>query len=229
MEFVGKYSLYICILCSIITVYMYYYIRRKKLEINFIQLISLPVLHTLAFLLGCKLLAYIERMISNPQSEYTIGFSFYGSIYLMPLFYILLGFIFKKEPKKFLDYGTPAILISSFWARMNCVISGCCIGKFIGSTGIRVPTRLIELLCYIFIFGLILYKDKKGKLKTGIAFPLYLIIYGIVRMIEEPFRDNFSTDVIHFGLIHSSIAIIIGIISYTLFMRKNSKENLKNN
>ena len=224
MEFVGKYSVHICVLCSIITVYMYYYVRRKKLEISFIQLISLPILHTLIFLVGCKLLAYIERMISNPESEYTIGFSFYGSIYLMPLFYILISYIFKKEPKKFLDSGTPAILISSFWARMNCVISGCCIGKYIGSTGIRVPTRLIELLCYIFIFGLILYKDKKGKLKTGTAFSLYLIIYGIVRLIEEPFRDNFSTDIIHFGLIHSTIAVIIGILSYIILTRKTSKE-----
>ena len=232
MDIIKKNSVYIVILLSIILSFIYLSKRKKELGLKSFGILIISILHAAFFLASCKILVNIEYAITHPihpipPFSISTGFSFFGNIYIMPIFYIIIALIKRKNIKNVLDIGTPVILISAFCARLNCYFSGCCLGMEIGSTGFRVPTRLIELLCYISIFIIILYKNKKNKLIPGTAFPIYLIIYGIVRMIEEPFRSNFATDIIHFAFIHCSIAIAIGTILYLLLSKKYKDKDLK--
>ena len=221
-------SVYIVVVLSIILGFIYLNKRKNELGVNSFIVFIVSLLHAVFFLLSCKILVYIEYGIVNRFSnlpEFVIdgGYSFFGNIYIMPIFYSILALILKKDIKKILDIGTPAILISAFCARINCFISGCCLGIEIYNTGLRFPTRLIELLCYTGIFIYILYKQRKNKLILGTAFPIYLIVYGCIRMLEEPFRAQFITDKIHFAFIHCSIAIIFGTILYVYLKTKKKK------
>ena len=120
-------------------------------------------------------------------------------------------------------------MISCFCCRLNCLFAGCCGGIEIKNTGINVPTREIELVCYLLIFILVLYKERKNTLIPGTAYPLFFIIYGLVRLIEEPFREAFAEATIHFAIIHSTISIIIGGILYLAFLAEHKKEKSINN
>ena len=233
--FVKQKSIFIVIILSFIFCGLYFIKNRKKINSSIISVIILDILHTIFFLASCKALLYVEYGIVNtftnlPKININGGYSFYGNLYIMPLFYVIYALITKKDIKKVLDFATPAILISAFCARLNCVISGCCIGRSLFGTNYLFPTREIELITYGIIMLVILYKQSENKLIKGTAFPFYLIVYGIVRAIEEPFRANFKTDTIHFAFIHCTIAIIVGTILYFIFVKQhknkiNNKEN----
>lgn len=230
--FVKKYSVYIVILLSIFLCFIYFLKRKNKLNLNIFIIFLISILNTILGVLACKAMYFLEyyighNLMKTPNFHLTSGFSFFGSVYLMPLFYVAVAKILKKDVKEMLNIGVPAILISSFCARLNCVIHGCCGGIAIGTAGWYFPTRLVELICYISIFIIIIYKNKKGTLKPGMALPIYYMIYGVVRVIEEPLRLNFKTDSIHFGLFHSQIVAIIGIITYwTFFIQSKKQKNI---
>lgn len=230
IRFIKGKSIYICLLLSMFFCFIYFLKNREKFNKKTISLLLLAVIHTFAFMISCKIMYYIEYAIGHsllkiPEIKFESGFSFFGNIYIMPIFYILIALIFRQKIGAMINFGVPAILISSFFARLNCVITGCCLGKYILGTSFRVPTRLIELLCYIGIFILLLYLNKKEKLKSAMALPIYYLIYGTVRLIEEPLRYNYALDTIHFGTIHSIIAICLGIIIY-LLIRKRNNDNI---
>lgn len=226
--FIKDYSVYIVILLSITLCFLYFLKRKKELTNHIGVLVLLAILNTILGVLACKVMYFIEYYIGHdflkiPDFHLESGFSFFGSVYFMPVYYIVLAKILKKDIKQILNIGMPAVLISSFCARLNCVIHGCCGGIAIGTNGWTVPTRLIELTCYVCIFIIILYKEKKNTLQPGMALPIYYMIYGIVRALEEPFRLKYRTNSIHFGLIHSELIVMIGIVCYILFYKKNKK------
>ena len=108
-------------------------------------------------------------MLNRRKKELKINsfwiFSFFGTVYFAPIFYICVALILKLDVKKVLDISTPAVLISAFCCRLNCMFEGCCTGIEILNTGIKVPTREIELSCYLAILMLIIYKEKRNTLK----------------------------------------------------------------
>lgn len=230
--FIKNYSVYIVILLSITLCFIYFFKRKRELTNHIGILILLAILNTILGVLACKVMYFIEYFIGHdflkiPDFHLESGFSFFGSVYFMPVYYIVLAKILKKDIKQILNIGMPAVLISSFCARLNCVIHGCCGGIVIGTTGWEAPTRLIELTCYLVIFIYILWKERKGTLKPGMALPIYYMIYGIVRIFEEPLRINFMKDSIHFGWLHSGIILIIGIFLYGIFYNNTKKSMIR--
>ena len=234
ISFINSYSVYFCISLSVILHFLILNRKKKDLKINSLCIFIISILCNAICILASKLLYYLEFAISNngilPKIIFDAGFSFFGTVYFAPIFYTVTALILKLNVKKVLDIATPAVLISSFCCRLNCMFAGCCTGIEILNTGIKVPTREIELACYLSIFILLIYKDHKNILKLGTAYPIYLIIYGIVRMIEEPFRLAFKNSNIHFALIHSTASIAVGGLMYWIFTRKSNiyKETSKN-
>ena len=171
-------------------------------------------------------MAYVEYGISNRTFDFSnkyIGYSFFGNIYIMPILYLVYALITKRKISKMFDVATPAILISAFCARLNCVINGCCEGAKILGTNFLFPTRELEIICYITIFLIVVLKLNKGTLKPVTAYPIYMIIYWFTIIFEFPLRLNFATDKIHFAFIHCPVVIIIGFMLYREAIKAKDK------
>ena len=81
-------------------------------------------------------------------------------------------------------------------ARVNCLFAGCCLGKIIGSTAMRWPTREAELVFYIIILVIMIPKVWKNK-TNGTVYPMYMAAYGGFRLIEEFFREAATDSLFH--------------------------------
>lgn len=145
----------------------------------------------------------------------------------MPIIYFLYSVIRKIPISTSFDVFTISLISTLFFARINCLISGCCQGILIGNTNFRVPTRELELLFYL-IF-IIITADKIYKNKTsGYVYPIYMLSYGIFRFIIEFMREANSHSVLHIGHIWSIISILVGCIALFLCSRLRGKSNEKN-
>lgn len=217
--------LIIMLVIATIASYIWLYINKNELKTSWWFLIIIAVLHTVIGVLFVKFFALLEVGFITSRAG---NMSLYGGIFFMPLFY----FIFAKAKKIKLgtafDIFTFSLVVTLFFARINCLHSGCCLGIEIGNTGYLYPTREIELLYYL-IFMLI-YLLRRNKNLNNKWYLIYMLSYGITRFIVEWFRQSSSTFILHMGHIWSIVSIIISVILLIIVYRKehkNVKEEIK--
>lgn len=166
------------------------------------------------------------------------GFVFYGGL----LGGILGIFIYAKQFKvpfsSLLLSIVPVIPLVHAIGRMGCLCAGCCYGmEYHGFGAITFthspfapngiplfPTQIIEAVCNLVIFFILLatYKKWIGTYKT---LGLYFILYSIVRFTLEFFRGDLIRG-IYFGLSTSQwISIVLFVIGVGIFIR-NAKKKL---
>ena len=86
----------------------------------------------------------------------------------------------------------------------------------------REPTFLYESILCLIGFILLIIIRKRLKIKTGTLTGIYLIWYGIIRLIIETFRsDSLMLGPLKMAQIVSIIGIIIGV--YIIIKSKNNK------
>ncbi len=142
----------------------------------------------------------------------------------------------KQEFNKIILVAPLCILIAHGFGRLGCLMAGCCHGAYlgedyvfggiwmegtvaIGDTGRRVsqwgyyvPTQLYEALFLFALFGVLSYLLLKKN--CNIIMHIYLIAYGIWRIIIEFFRaDNrgFAADKIQPSQWQSIVFILLGV------------------
>lgn len=130
------------------------------------------------------------------------GMVFYGGL----LGGIATGAIYCKRRKLdtmfYADIFAPAIPLFHAFGRIGCFLGGCCYGiesswGFVYQHSIvpeadgvrRLPIQLIESAGNIIIFVILVILSHKN-LKKGMLFLLYLLMYGVLRMITEFFRGD---------------------------------------
>lgn len=163
---------------------------RQRLDLNLLTVIVLAVVHTILGVLCVKLFSAIE-MMRAPSSA---GLSLFGSIFFLPIFYVIGAKLFKREVATVFDIFVLNLIGALAIVRVNCIITGCCYGKLIVAGGVvRWPTREIEIIfqciVWIYLFIKLVRKEPKGYIK-GSLYPLYMIFYGIFRFVEEWFRET---------------------------------------
>lgn len=122
------------------------------------------------------------------------------------------------------------ICLAHAFGRIGCLMSGCCHGKFLGKSyvfggiymkgttngwGYYVPTQLYEALFLFALFGVLTYLYFN---RCNILMHIYLIAYGVWRIIIEIFRTD-ARGAIVLGLAPSqwqSIVFIAGGIALLL-------------
>lgn len=213
------------ILLSIATIlnFAWLFLNRKILKMNLPILILFSILHTLFGVLFVFIFAYME---SGFDFEALGNLSLYGGVFFMPLVYVCYALIRKVSISRAFDIFTISIVSTLFFARINCIISGCCTGMFIGNTTIRFPTREMELLFYAIFVILTIKKIYKGE-NAGCYYPIYMISYGLFRFIIEFFRSSSDNSIFHLGHIWSIVAIVIGVISILGIKYYRGKQNGK--
>lgn len=223
--FVSHYILMILLLAGSLINGIWLFLNRKDLKMNIFGIILFSIFHSLIGVIFVMLFAYIESGFDRSKFG---SVSIYGGTFFMPLVYFLYALIMKIKFSRAFDIFSVSLIETLFFARINCIISGCCEGILIPNTNIRVPTREIELLYYLIFLILVIPYIYKNK-SNGYIYPLYLLSYGVVRFISEFFRVANTSNILHNGHISSIVAIILGVafILYLKFLRGKKYEEVK--
>lgn len=130
------------------------------------------------------------------------GSVFYGGL----LGGIAAALIYFKRTKlplgEYADIIAPGVPLFHGISRVGCFLAGCCYGieSKIGfvyhkspietANGVcRFPVQLLETVCNMLIF-LLLWKLQASKKLKGGLFPLYLMLYAVVRFFDEFLRGD---------------------------------------
>ena len=184
---------------------------RKRLDMPWYAAIPLAILSTVYGVLTAKVFAFLE---SGFNTDSFGNMRLFGVVFFMPLAYWLGAKLSKRSYREVFDVFTPCMIFTVMCARINCIVSGCCIGLPIpGMNGVRFPTREAEILFYIILLICLCSRVLKGKYR-GQAYPIYMISYGAFRFVVEFFRSADTSSVFHRAHIWALITLIIGISIY---------------
>lgn len=198
---------------------------RERLHLRWLSVLLLSVLHTVLGVLSVKVFALFETgNFSN--------MSLFGGVFFMPLFYWGVAKLAKLKTADVFDVFTICLVFTLMCARLNCIISGCCLGAHIpieGLTHLRFPTRELELLFYVLLLSRLWRKVLSGSAR-GMIYPIYMISYGIFRFVTETLRFSDRTDsILHISHLWALLSLGIGISIYGELRKKEKKTGGKRN
>ena len=198
---------------------------RERLHLRWPSVLLLSVLHTVLGVLSVKGFALFETgNFSN--------MSLFGGVFFMPLFYWGVAKLAKQKAADVFDVFTICLVFTLMCARLNCIISGCCLGAHIpieGLTHLRFPTRELELLFYVILLSRLWRKVLSGSAR-GMIYPIYMISYGIFRFVTETLRFSDRTDsILHISHLWALLSLGIGISIYGELRKKEKKTGGKRN
>ncbi|MEJ8747180.1 prolipoprotein diacylglyceryl transferase family protein [Oscillospiraceae bacterium HCN-4035] len=198
---------------------------RERLHLRWPSVLLLSVLHTVLGVLSVKVFALFETgNFSN--------MSLFGGVFFMPLFYWGVAKLAKQKTADVFDVFTICLVFTLMCARLNCVISGCCLGAHIpieGLTHLRFPTRELELIFYVLLLSRLWRKVLSGSAR-GMIYPIYMISYGIFRFVTETLRFSDRTDsILHVSHLWAMLSLGIGISIYGELRKKEKKTGGRRN
>lgn len=198
---------------------------RERLHLRWLSVLLLSVLHTVLGVLSVKVFALFETgNFSN--------MSLFGGVFFMPLFYWGVAKLAKQKTADVFDVFTICLVFTLMCARLNCIISGCCLGAYIpieGLTHLRFPTRELELLFYVLLLSRLWRKVLSGSAR-GMIYPIYMIAYGIFRFVTETLRFSDRTDsILHVSHLWALLSLGIGISIYGELRKKEKKTGGRRN
>ena len=215
------------LLLSCGTLFNVYWLHRcrERLHLRWPSVLLLSVLHTVLGVLSVKVFALFETgNFSN--------MSLFGGVFFMPLFYWGVAKLAKQKAADVFDVFTICLVFTLMCARLNCIISGCCLGAHIpieGLTHLRFPTRELELLFYVLLLSRLWRKVLSGSAR-GMIYPIYMIAYGIFRFVTETLRFSDRTDsILHVSHLWALLSLGIGISIYGELRKKEKKTGGRRN
>lgn len=198
---------------------------RERLHLRWPSVLLLSVLHTVLGVLSVKVFALFETgNFSN--------MSLFGGVFFMPLFYWGVAKLAKQKAADVFDVFTICLVFTLMCARLNCIISGCCLGAYIpieGLTHLRFPTRELELLFYVILLSQLWRKVLSGSAR-GMIYPIYMISYGIFRFVTETLRFSDRTDsILHISHLWALLSLGVSISIYGELRKKEKKTGGRRN
>lgn len=198
---------------------------RERLHLRWLSVLLLSVLHTVLGVLSVKVFALFETgNFSN--------MSLFGGVFFMPLFYWGVAKLAKQKAADVFDVFTICLVFTLMCARLNCIVSGCCLGAHIpieGLTHLRFPTRELELIFYVLLLSRLWRKVVTGSAR-GMIYPIYMISYGIFRFVTEMLRFSDRTDsILHVSHLWALLSLGIGISIYGELQKKEKKTGGRRN
>ena len=198
---------------------------RERLHLRWLSVLLLSVLHTVLGVLSVKVFALFETgNFSN--------MSLFGGVFFMPLFYWGVAKLAKQKAADVFDVFTICLVFTLMCARLNCMISGCCLGAHIpieGLTHLRFPTRELELLFYVLLLSQLWRKVVTGSAR-GMIYPIYMIAYGIFRFVTETLRvSSRANNILHISHLWALLSLGIGVSIYGELQKKEKKTGGRRN
>lgn len=198
---------------------------RERLHLRWLSVLLLSVLHTVLGVLSVKVFALFET------GDFS-NMSLFGGVFFMPLVYWAFAKLSGRKAADVFDVFTICLVFTLMCARLNCMISGCCLGAHIpieGLTHLRFPTRELELLFYVLLLSRLWRKVVTGSAR-GMIYPIYMISYGIFRFVTETLRFSDRTDsILHVSHLWALLSLGIGISIYGELRKKEKKTGGRRN
>lgn len=186
----SAYSIMLCV--GVVAMCVITVIRRSKYGMSAWKAILFSLVLTVIGVLGCKLLYIAENFEDFKTNGLTFGgFSFYGAVFLIPIFFLALGRLFRLSPKQAVDCCAPGVAIMISLMRIGCFIDGCCGAFPIEMFGRQVilPVQLFEA-AFDFVLLMVLWYLEDTKKAQGYLYPIFMIAYGVMRFGIEFLRDT---------------------------------------
>lgn len=212
--FFRDHSLVILLTMASIFTFCWLYQMRNRLNMKIYAVFLCTVLHVLYGVLTVRVFAALEGAPG--------GMSLFGAVFLMPAAYIAGAKLFKRPPGEVFDIFAICMVATLFFARINCLVSGCCLGRQISyHSEVRWPTRETELLFYIIFLLVIIPRVRRGS-TNGTVYPVYMVSYGLFRAFNECFRVSPATgSIFHLSHVWAVLSICLGI-SILMEMKKRT-------
>lgn len=225
LTWLSDHALILLLGCGTLFNVYWLYRCRERLHLRWLSVLLLSVLHTVLGVLSVKVFALFETgNFSN--------MSLFGGVFFMPLFYWGVAKLAKQKTADVFDVFTICLVFTLMCARLNCIISGCCLGAHIpieGLTHLRFPTRELELLFYVLLLSRLWRKVLSGSAR-GMIYPIYMISYGIFRFVTETLRFSDRTDsILHVSHLWALLSLGIGISIYGELRKKEKKTGGRRN
>jgi len=183
-----------------------------------VQIWKLPIISillTLAGVAGAMLMFYIESGSFG-------GTSFFGAILFIPIL-LLPALLLRIRYSTLMDLCAPAECLMLAFMKLDCLMSDCCIGKYLPSLEFQFPSQIVEMLTILTIMLVLLQLERNGN-HRGRLYGHYLILYGVTRFILNWFRYGLTPFVwiLPAGNFWSIIAVIAGLIWLTVAAHRQS-------
>jgi phosphatidylglycerol---prolipoprotein diacylglyceryl transferase len=216
----------------------------KKEGFNPDVIFDLGLVVIISTVIGARILYVMvewKYFAANPAAIFKIwegGLVFYGG-----LIGSVIGAIFWLKHKKLpffpiADICIPFLAVAHAIGRIGCYFNGCCYGAVnehcgvifpsIGDGLMHIPTQLIESALNFLNFIVLILFFRNKKRKTGDVLFLYLLNYGIIRLIIEIFRGDPERGTVFFMSTSQFISIfmiVIGIAGFVyLRLKKQPSE-----
>ena len=225
LTWLSDHALILLLSCG--TLFNVYWLHRcrERLHLRWLSVLLLSVLHTVLGVLSVKVFALFET------GDFS-NMSLFGGVFFMPLFYWGVAKLAKQKAADVFDVFTICLVFTLMCARLNCIISGCCLGAHIpieGLTHLRFPTRELELLFYVLLLSRLWRKVLSGSAR-GMIYPIYMISYGIFRFVTETLRFSDRTNsILHVSHLWALLSLGIGISIYGELRKKEKKTGGRRN
>mgnify|MGYP001755028309 FL=1 len=225
LTWLSDHALILLLSCG--TLFNVYWLHRcrERLHLRWLSVLLLSVLHTVLGVLSVKVFALFET------GDFS-NMSLFGGVFFMPLFYWGVAKLAKQKAADVFDVFTICLVFTLMCARLNCIVSGCCLGAHIpieGLTHLRFPTRELELLFYVLLLSRLWRKVLSGSAR-GMIYPIYMISYGIFRFVTETLRFSDRTDsILHVSHLWALLSLGIGISIYGELQKKEKKTGGRRN
>ena len=212
--------------CGTVMSILWLLVFRQRLAASAYAVLPLALAHTVLGVLCVSVFAGLESF----RLTITGGMSLYGAIFLLPLCYWLGGRLFHRDLRHVFDVMSLCMISTLIFARINCLISGCCRGLLLpGSNVLRWPTREAEMLFHVVLLVLFVHRLHRQE-QPGTIYPLYMICYGVFRFILEWFREGRPLFLgLHPAHLWSLLAAIVGWSIYTVQIQRSAFEKHRKN
>lgn len=191
---------------------------RRRLSLRPPWVLLLSLLHV-AVGVGCvKLFAVLEAGSLDAAGN----MSLFGAVFFLPLFYWLGARLTHRSIPEVFDVFVVPMVFTLACARVNCLLSGCCLGRLIPGSTLRWPTREAELLFYAVLLGWFLFRTRRGGTR-GRLYPIYMIAYGAFRFVTEFFRQG-SDSLLHLSHLWALICLILGAAFLAELRRRDAAQ-----
>lgn len=225
LTWLSDHALILLLSCG--TLFNVYWLHRcrERLHLRWLSVLLLSVLHTVLGVLSVKVFALFET------GDFS-NMSLFGGVFFMPLFYWGVAKLAKQKAADVFDVFTICLVFTLMCARLNCIVSGCCLGAHIpieGLTHLRFPTREMELLFYVILLSR-LWRKVLNRSARGMIYPIYMISYGIFRFVTETLRVSSRADsILHISHLWALLSLGIGISIYGELQKKEKKTGGRRN
>lgn len=225
----SDHSLAVLLTVSAAFTYWWLWRCRERLRLNRrLAALALSLGHIFIGLFSVKAFAVLEAFDMGVMGTTSL----FGAVFFMPLVYWAFAKISGRKAADVFDVFTICLVFTLMCARLNCMISGCCLGAHIpieGLTHLRFPTREMELLFYVILLSRLWRKVLSGSAR-GMIYPIYMISYGIFRFVTETLRvSSRANSVLHISHFWALLSLGIGMSIYCEIQKKEKKTGGRRN